>query len=378
MDKISKSLLLLIVCLLGISCSKTKESNFSIEGQIIGLAPDQLVLFQESDIERKISTPIDTLLIDKDGFFKGSYKLEPHLYKLVLNNDHDLVLAIDTTDNVQLKIADLNKKEAVITVSGSIESDKLLAYETFREKSLDSLVQSVRKKIKELKAQSAVDRPLLDSLGLLEVSNYELHLNELNDYIKKYMANSLGLYATSIRWKGEENITLYDSLTAVFESKYPNLAISKKLREKVNRLKQTSLGGQAANIELPNPDGKTINLMAVNKKYILIDFWASWCGPCRRESESLNSLYKKYKDQGFEIYGVSLDDKRDKWIEALEKDKRNWPNVSSLEAFKTQAAYDFAVTALPHNYLIDKDMKILAKNIHGQELEDFLEGLFKQ
>ena len=192
------------------------------------------------------------------------------------------------------------------------------------------------------------------------------------------MPNSLGLYASSIRWKGEENLALYDSLVSGFELQYGAYDIAQKLREKLNRLKQTSIGGKAANIIMDDPAGNAIDLKAVNKKYTLIDFWASWCGPCRRESESLNALYTKYKEQGFEIYGVSLDDKRDKWLNALEKDKRNWPNVSTLERFATPAAYNYAVTALPDNYLIDADMKILAKNIHGEELELFLEKLFKE
>jgi hypothetical protein len=88
-------------------------------------------------------------------------------------------------------------------------------------------------------------------------------------------------------------------------------------------------------------------------------------------------LYNKYNKKGFEIYGVSLDSNRDKWLAALEKDQRVWANVSSLEGFKTPAAFDYAVTALPDNYLIDAAGKIIAKNIHGEELEVLLEELFK-
>jgi len=118
-----------------------------------------------------------------------------------------------------------------------------------------------------------------------------------------------------------------------------------------------------------------IRLSSVNQAYTLVDFWASWCGPCRRESEGLNELYEKYKDKGFEIYGVSLDDNGEKWLNALEKDNRIWHNVSSLERFKTQAAFDYAVTALPDNYVIDSSGKIIAKNIHGQELTDLINML---
>jgi len=113
----------------------------------------------------------------------------------------------------------------------------------------------------------------------------------------------------------------------------------------------------------------------MQKKYTLIDFWASWCGPCRSESNTLNALYEKYNAKGFEIYGVSLDDNKNKWLKAIEKDNRTWTNVSSLQGFKTPASYDYAVTALPDNYLIDANRKIIAKNIHGEELVTLINEL---
>ena len=189
------------------------------------------------------------------------------------------------------------------------------------------------------------------------------------------MNNTLGLYATSIRWKGAENLNFYDSLTKAFERVNPDLEITKKLREKVSRLQQTSVGGIAPDIEMKTQNGKVIRLSSVQKKYTLIDFWASWCGPCRSESNTLNDLYKKYNAKGFEIYGVSLDDKKNKWLKAIEKDNRIWTNVSSLQGFKTPASYDYAVTALPDNYLIDAKRKIIAKNIHGEKLITLIDSL---
>ncbi len=145
----------------------------------------------------------------------------------------------------------------------------------------------------------------------------------------------------------------------------------------VKRLQQTSVGGIVPDIEIINTNGELVSLSSVHSKITLIDFWASWCGPCRSESDILNKLYEKYKDEGFQIYGVSLDTKRDKWINAMEKDHRIWPNVSSLEGFKTPAAFDFTVTALPLNFLIDENNKIIGKNLHSEELEILVDSLFK-
>ncbi len=353
-----------------ISCTQKEEPSFSIQGSITPVKEKFILLKQQVDIERKISTVVDTIYLSKEGIFKADYYLEPHLYTLQLDTDNNVILAIDKGQHITIKATNL-----VTTITGSTDTDGLLAYETFRKKSLDTLVQSVRRKVKAMKNSDNPDVEKIAALEQLEVENYEKHLAELNEFIKSKMNTSIGLYATSIRWKGAENLLFFDSLATAYEVAHPNLKITEKLREKVTRLQQTSVGGIATNIEMNTAEGSSISLASIHKKYTLIDFWASWCGPCRSESKMLNELYKKYNNKGFEIYGVSLDDKQDKWLKAIEKDHRIWTNVSSLEAFKTKAAYDYTVTALPMNYLIDAESKIVGKNLHLEELESLLAEL---
>ncbi len=372
--KIFSSIIMLILI---VSCEKKAEPTFTIEGTITSIENNYVLLYQETDIERKISTLVDTIFLDAEGKFKAKFNLQPHLYKLDLGDNKEVVLAIDKGQHLNINIKAPDKNNIEKTVTGSIDTEKLWAYEDLRERSLDSLVQSVRREIKALKQTEDPDPSKIDSLGKLEVTNYDIHIEELNNFVKTNLGSTIGLYATSIRWRGEENINSFDSLVRAFEKTHQDLDISSKLREKITRLQQTSIGGIAADIEMIAANGSTIKLSDVNQQYTLIDFWASWCGPCRRESGSLNDLYNKYNNKGFEIYGVSLDSDRDKWLAALEKDNRTWANVSSLEGFKTPAAFDYAVTALPDNYLIDAAGKIIAKNIHGEELEVLLEELFK-
>ncbi len=370
-------LTLLFFCTILISCTKKTKPSFSIQGHISPIKGRSITLTKETDLERKISKKIDVIQLTKDGKFKAEFDLEPHLYKLQLDEKNSIPLAIDKGQHINIEISDFGTGNSKTIITGSKDSEVLLAYENFRKNSLDSLVQSVRRQVREIKKSANPNQEQIKLLEQLEIKNYEKHLKELNVFIKNNMVNSLGLYATSIRWKGAENLNFYDSITTAFENKYPNLEIAKKLREKVSRLQQTSIGGIAHDIEMKTPDGMTINLSSVQKKYTLIDFWASWCGPCRSESNTLNDLYNKYNTKGFEIYGVSLDDNKDKWLKAIEKDNRTWTNVSSLQGFKTPASYDYAVTALPDNYLIDANRKIIAKNIHGEALITLIDNLLK-
>ena len=366
---------LFVVVTILISCTEKTDPAFTIQGSISPAENDYIILKQETDIERNISIIIDTITLSEEGKFIKEIRLEPHLYKLQLDDKKSILLAIDPKQNITVDITDFDIKNFKTTITGSKDSEVLLAYENFRKKSLDSLVQSVRRQVREVKKRANPDQDTIGKLQQLEIENYAIHLKELNEFVKNNMNNTLGLYATSIRWKGSENLNLYDSLTKAFESANPDLEITKKLKEKVNRLQQTSVGGIAPDIEMKTQNGKAIRLSSVQKKYTLIDFWASWCGPCRSESNTLNDLYKKYNAKGFEIYGVSLDDKEDKWLKAIEKDNRIWTNVSSLQGFKTPASYDYAVTALPDNYLIDAKRKIIAKNIHGEKLITLIDSL---
>jgi peroxiredoxin len=133
-----------------------------------------------------------------------------------------------------------------------------------------------------------------------------------------------------------------------------------------------NIGDIAPDIFLPNPQGKMISLSSLKGKYVLIDFWASWCAPCRQENPNVVRMYQTYKDKGFEIYGVSLDQDKDAWIDAIQRDGLTWAQVSDLNGWRAAPAQTFGVRAIPATVLLDKEGKIIARDLRGEELEQKL------
>lgn len=136
----------------------------------------------------------------------------------------------------------------------------------------------------------------------------------------------------------------------------------------------TNIGNLAPEMKFHSPEGKEISLSSLKGKIVLIDFWASWCGPCRAENPNVVKLYNKYKDRGFEIFSYSLDDKKDKWIAAIEKDGLSWTShASELKGWQSAICEQFQIISIPTNYLIDRNGNVIAFNLHGNDLEAMLE-----
>ena len=136
-----------------------------------------------------------------------------------------------------------------------------------------------------------------------------------------------------------------------------------------------NIGDEAPNLEFKNPEGKMVSLKSLRGKVVLIDFWASWCRPCRMENPNVVSAYNKFKDKGFEIYGVSLDKSQDAWVKAIGQDKLNWTNVSDLGGWNSAGAATYGVRSIPANFLINEDGIIVAKGLRGANLHAELQKL---
>jgi len=148
------------------------------------------------------------------------------------------------------------------------------------------------------------------------------------------------------------------------------------LEQQINNAKALQTGGLAPDFTAKTPEGEEMSLSDLKGQYVLIDFWASWCGPCRRENPKVVKLYEKYHDKGFEILGVSLDNNKSKWAAAIEKDGLEWPHISDLKGWQSGPAKIYGVRSIPSTVLLDKEGKILVRNLRAHQLKGELEKIF--
>jgi peroxiredoxin len=171
----------------------------------------------------------------------------------------------------------------------------------------------------------------------------------------------------------DQYFDVFVSVAEKAQKEWPNTPQVKEFVAFVEKSKLTAVGQVAPEIALPDPQGKVIALSSLRGKYVLVDFWAKWCGPCRRENPNVVKAYHKFKDKGFEVFGVSLDRTKEDWLQAIQQDGLVWTHVSDLSYFNSQAAVDYNINAIPFSILVDPQGVIVAKNLRGAALEKKLE-----
>lgn len=204
--------------------------------------------------------------------------------------------------------------------------------------------------------------------------NKDIFYGHLDTVLTKFNPNgraykyALGGMCIGLQSKNHPGFLKYGEL---FLEKYgdEDTPMIQNFKTVVNRSKSFMTGAVAPDFTQKSPEGEDISLSSLKGKVVLVDFWASWCGPCRRENPNVVRMYNKYKDQGFEILGVSLDKRKDPWVKAIEKDKLTWYHVSDLKGWKNEVAQMYSVTSVPHTVLLDREGRIVARNLRGHDLE---------
>ncbi len=365
-----------VILLLSFCDGNKKNSSFQLKGTLSDSKAETLYLEKLGSSKQVI---IDSVILDENGNFEfTNYTPKIGFYRIKTNDKNFAMLVLDSADKVTItgSVKDLGN---TFKVEGSPETTIFIEYNNL-SKSRDIKLDSLNKAFQLLMETNKMDSKRMDSLSAIFETPYNSIINQSNILMVDKISKNTNMYSSIMAIQAldpDKYSDLYKSLDAGLSKKFPNDKNVIMFHEVVERMLSTNIGQCAPEISLPSPDGKEIALSSLKGKLVLIDFWASWCGPCRKEMPNVVKIYSKFKNKGFEIYGVSLDQDKEKWMEAITKDGINWPQVSDLKYWDNLAARIYNVQGIPYTVLIDKDGKIIAKNLRGQELEKKIAEVLK-
>jgi thiol-disulfide isomerase/thioredoxin len=365
-----------VILLLSFCDGNKKNSSFQLKGTLSDSKAETLYLEKLGTSKQVI---IDSVILDENGNFEfTNYTPKIGFYRIKTNDKNFAMLVLDSADKVTItgSVKDLGN---TFKVEGSSETTIFIEYNNL-SKIRDIKLDSLNKAFQLLMETNKMDSKRMDSLSAIFETPYNSIINQSNILMVDKISKNTNMYSSIMAIQAldpDKYSDLYKSLDAGLSKKFPNDKNVIMFHDVVERMLSTNVGQFAPEISLPSPDGKEIALSSLKGKLVLIDFWASWCGPCRKEMPNVIKIYSKFKNKGFEIYGVSLDQDKEKWMEAITKDGINWPQVSDLKYWDNVAARIYNVQGIPYTVLIDKDGKIIAKNLRGQELEKKIAEVLK-
>lgn len=324
----------------------TKNGSFSFKGQT-GTEPVKAsITFKPGKADPSVSVLERILRRDEQDFF-----LEKGVIQV--NGTNKASTAVITGGKTQKEFSQLNA-----SIKPELDKKKPI-----NEEMVPILIKSQGKgmdTIKRIKELSALMQPFNSAINAKELAFLKANPDS-------YVSLSLVQERGSII-----DPKTFEPLLNGLSARLKQTDVVKTMFNKLDVTKKTAIGVTAKEFTQPDVNGKIVSLSSFKGKYVLLDFWASWCGPCRAENPHVLKAYHKFKDKNFDILAVSLDDKKDNWLKAVKDDALPWTQVSDLLGWKNQAAGFYAVTAIPQNFLIDPNGVIVAKNLRGEQLEKVL------
>jgi len=318
-------------------------------------------------------TLFDTSRIAADGSFILEFpQLETSIYKIWLADNNQLMMILNPGETVNVTIKASNASDSP-KVSGSPETEKLIQGQI--------QLGEFTKKPEVLNTQwkESMGAPKPDSIQAILRIEYTMITDQQNAFLKDIIAKNkyslVGLFFIE-RLDISDDFETYDMYDQAIMQRYPNNSFIKDFHARVEGERRIAVGNMAPDIKLPNADGVEKSLSGLKGKVVLIDFWAAWCGPCRKENPHVVDMYKKYNAKGFEVLGVSLDRDREAWLKAIKDDGLVWTQISDLKYWKSDAAKLYNVTAIPFTVLVDREGKIIGKKLRGEALSEELKKIF--
>ena len=376
-----KRILFIALLFLFAACKFGNKNRFNVTGNITDM-PVQEVVLEEIGVNDVITVVDSTKSTEAGHFQLSGIAPEPGLYRLRFEQNKFILLAVEKGD---LSVtADWQSLEAW-KVSGSDASE-----------SLRKFLLAIREHLRDFNTMSVVIDTLVsrgnDSLLTKAKTDFRDMREKFTRYVEQYADTTkylpVAVFAARILNPGSEKPFL-DAFSQGLDRRFPNskmvkdfLAYNGQAGGMISQQQKTAampeIGKMAPEINLQDINGKNISLSSLRGKYVLLDFWASWCNPCRMENPNVVAAYSKYKDKNFTVFSVSLDSDKDKWQKAIAQDGLSWSaHVSDLKGWESVAAKTYRIESIPSNFLIDASGKIIASNLRGDLLEQKLAEILK-
>jgi peroxiredoxin len=360
-----KRILIVIIFCPFIVFAQTKAKGFTVSGKLTGV-PDgtEIKLIRNlEDIEFVKTTT------QKGGFLLQGTVTEPVLCFLFIGDNKPINLYLE---NSNITISKSKDKPEKYIINGSASHKDFQNFLDLFEplyQQLGSLVNSIN---------SMVPGPGRDSLMGIFTNTQQNIQNQFDKYIAAKPHSMVSLFVLDNTSKAYDDPVLLEKRFNVLDKTVRNSEAGKRLAQSIANNKIGAVGTQSLDFTQPDTTGKPISLSSFHGKYVLVDFWASWCGPCRNENPNVVENFKKFNNKNFTILSVSLDKpgQKEKWIEAIHHDNLTWNHVSDLQFWNNAAAKLYHIEGIPQNLLVDPDGKIIAKNLRGPALQAKLCEIF--
>lgn len=347
------------------SCVGNKD-QFKITGTVKGVDTGMIFL-QKYDLENWVN--IDSTKLTKGEFtFTGKVDL-PEMWHIALQ-ENQMVIPVfmeNTKIDVQIFPDSLEKS----TIKGSASQDIYQQYLTMNE-ATSAKMDDVYKEWKKAKEAN-------DTLGMERNDSISNALDvemkkQLQDFVKTNNKTVVSPYLV-MRNSWQFELPELEEVVTVMDTSLNASPYMQSLQKRVGILKSVAMGQIAPDFTMNDSTGKPVTLSSLKGKVLLVDFWASWCSPCRAENPNVVKAYQAFSKKGFDILGCSFDQNREKWMNAVKSDKLIWNHVSDLKGWGNAAGKLYGVNSIPANVLLDKDQKIIARNLRGEDLTKKLEEI---